>query len=509
MDITLLRTFSTTRRIKTGAWSRLQPVFLNGVSPCMDACPASIDIPRLYGLLLEGKEREAALHILSFNPFPSITGRVCPHFCQDQCNRKELDGAVEIRALERHLGDLILKEKIFPSKEVFQGSKVAIIGSGPAGLAAAWYLALGGMEVVVFEREEVPGGMLSWGIPSFRLDRGVVEENIRRLEEIGVSILTSSAVSSQDLVRLSYEYQGAVVAPGLTKARGLSVKGREHVIKGLDLLKAYNLKGELPPGDKAVVIGGGNVAVDVARLLRRNGREVTLVCVEPRNEMPAISEEIQEALEEGITIRNSLSVEEVLISQGKVSAAKVGRIRITGEEDRIKKVEWIDQTREDIPCQLVVLAVGQEGEETWPSHEDLFLAGDIDRGPTTVAEAIASGRDAALRLKARLKGEPFIEVKERLWQRDHQDIITFEDLNPFYFDHAPPGKIKDWESALKEAQRCFSCGYCNACGNCWIFCPDVAITLESAPQLDRDHCKGCGICATECPRGVVYMKEKE
>jgi len=509
MDITLLRTFSTTRRIKTGAWSRLQPVFLNSVAPCMDACPSSIDMPSLYRLLLEGKEREAALHILSFNPFPSITGRVCPHFCQEQCNRCEFDEAVEIRAIERHLGDFILEEKIFPPKEGFQGPKVAVVGSGPAGLAAAWHLALGGMEVVVFEREEVPGGMLSWGIPPFRLDRRVVKENIRRLEEIGVSILTASAVSPQDLDMLSSEYQGIVVATGLTKARELPMKGGKHAVKGLDLLKAYNLKDELPPGERVVAIGGGNVAVDVARLLRRDGREVTLVCVEPRDEMPAIPEEIQEASEEGVMIRDSLGVKEILISQGKASAVRAGRVRITGEEDRIKEVEWIDQAREEIPCQLVVLAVGQEGEETWPSDENLLLAGDLDRGPSTVAEAIASGRDAALRLKARLKGEPFVGVKEKLWQRDHHEIITFEDLNPFYFDHIPPGEVKDQESALKEAQRCFSCGYCNACSNCWIFCPDVAITLESYPQLDRDHCKGCGICATECPRGVVYMREKE
>ena len=504
MDITLLRTFSTTRRIKTGAWSRLQPVFLNGVAPCMDACPTSIDVPSLCRLLLEGKEREAALHILSFNPFPSITGRVCPHFCQERCNRREFDEAVEIRAIERHLGDFILAEKVFPPKEGPQGLKVAVIGSGPAGMAAAWYLALSGIEVVVFEREKVPGGMLSWGVPPFRLDKRVVKENIQRLEEIGVSILTSSALAPQDLDALSFEYQGIVVATGLTKARELPIKGVEYAVKGLDLLKAYNLKGELPPGERVVTIGGGNVAVDVARLLRRDGREVTLVCVEPRDEMPAIPEEIREAIEEGVIIRDSLGVEEILTHQGKVSAIRVGRVRITGEEDRMKRVEWIDQAREEIPCQLVVLAVGQEAEERWPSNENLFLAGDLDRGPSSIAEAIASGRDAALRLKAKLKGKPFAGVKEQLWQRDHREIITFEDLNPFYFDHIPPG-----ESALREAQRCFSCGYCNACGNCWIFCPDVAITLESHPQLDRDHCKGCGICATECPRGVVYMREKK
>jgi len=288
MDITLLRTFGSTRRIKTGTWSRLQPVFFNGVSPCMDACPASIDMPRIYNLLLEGQIREAALTMLAFNPFPSITGRVCPHFCQDRCNRAEFDQPVEIRALERYLGDVILKEGIFPSKKSFHGPPVAVVGSGPAGMAAAWYLALGGMEVVLFEREEVAGGMLALGIPEFRLEREVVRENLKRLEEVGVTIFTSSPVDPEDLSKLQGDFRGLIVATGLTVARSLPIEGAQFAMRGLDLLKDYNLKGTLPPGDRVVVVGGGNVAVDVARVLVREGRKVTLVCVEPPDEIPAI-----------------------------------------------------------------------------------------------------------------------------------------------------------------------------------------------------------------------------
>ena len=506
MDITLLRTFSTTRRIKTGTWSRLQPVFLNGVSPCMDACPASIDMPRIYGLFLDGKEREAAQVLLAYNPFPSVTGRVCPHFCQDKCNRRELDEPVGIRELERYLGDLIMEEGIFPPKAAFQGPPVAVVGSGPAGMAAAWYLALAGMDVTLFEREEVAGGMLAWGIPGFRLDREVVRGNIKRLEEVGVNIITSTHIGPDDLKRLEGEFQGVIVASGLTKARDLPIRGSHMAYKGLDLLKTYNLEGTLPPGDRAVVVGGGNVAIDVARVLVRNGRQVTLVCVEPRDEMPAIDEEIEDALKEGVVIRTSAGVEEVLGGPSGVRGVRVGKVKIVGEEDRLKKVEFLDQVREEIPCHLVVLAVGQEAPERW---DGVALAGDLALGPSTVVEAMASGRDAALALNARLKGEEYRGVRETLWQRDHKEIITFEDLNPFYFEEIPPREVRDRERALKEAQRCFSCGYCNTCGNCWIFCPDVSIILESRPQLDRDHCKGCGICATECPRGVVYMREKE
>ncbi len=508
MDITLLRTFSSTRRIKTGTWSRLQPVFLNGVSPCMDACPASIDMPRIYGLFLEGREREAALHLLAFNPFPSVTGRVCPHFCQEKCNRKELDQPVQIRALERYLGDVILKEGIFPSKEVFQGPPVAVVGSGPAGMAAAWYLALGGMEVVLFEKEKVAGGMLAWGIPEFRLDREVVRANLKRLEEVGVTVVTSSPVGPGELADLEREFQGVIVATGLTRARTLPVKGEEVAFKGRDLLRAYNLEGTLPAGERAVVVGGGNVAIDVARVLVRDGRRVTLVCVEPEDEMPAIPEEVREALEEGVVLKASTGVREVVGNASGVKAVVVGPVRIVGEEDRLKEVEFVDDSRQEIPCDLVVLAVGQDAEDVWDGR-GLTLAGDLVLGPSSVVQAIASGRDAALALQARLKGQEFRGVKETLWQRDHGEIITFEDLNPFYFQPLTLQEVVDRESALREAERCFSCGYCNSCGNCWIFCPDVAIILESEPQLDKDHCKGCGICATECPRGVVYMKEKE
>ncbi len=508
MDITLLRTFSSTRRIKTGTWSRLQPVFLNGVSPCMDACPASIDMPRIYGLFLEGKEKEAALNLLAFNPFPSITGRVCPHFCQEKCNRKDLDEPVQIRALERYLGDLILEKGLFPPKEVFHGPPVAVVGSGPAGMAAAWYLALAGMEVVLFEREEVAGGMLAWGIPEFRLERWVVRDNLRRLEEVGVTVVTSSPIGPQDLERLAREFKGVIVAPGLTRARELPVEGSGLAVRGLDLLKAYNLKGELPPGSEAVVVGGGNVAIDVARVLVREGRRVTLVCVEPEDEMPAIPEEVEAALEEGVAVRASTGLREILGDASGAKGVLVGPVRIVGEEDRLKQVEFLDDTREEIPCDLVVLAVGQEAEDDWKGAETT-LAGDLALGPSSVIQAVASGRDAALAFKARLKGEEFRGVRETLWQRDHLEIITFEDLNPFYFQPLAPRDVKDRESALREAERCFSCGYCNSCGNCWIFCPDVSIILESKPQLDKDHCKGCGICATECPRGVVYMREKE
>ncbi len=508
MDITLLRTFSTTRRIKTGAWSRLQPVFLNGVSPCMDACPASIDVPKLFHLFLEGREREAALLLLKYNPFPSITGRVCPHPCQDSCNRGEMDGAVEIRAIERVLGDIILEEKIFPPKGAFQGPSVAVVGSGPAGLSAAWYLSMGGMDVTVFERERAPGGVLSWGIPAFRLDREIVTENLRRLEEIGVEIVTDYTISPEDLSELHCRYQGVLIATGLGRSRTLHVRGVEHAWQGLNLLKGYHLEGTLPPGERAVVIGGGNVAVDVARVLVHEGRKTTLVCVEPRDEMPAIPQEIQEAQEEGIDLLDSYGLEEVVVRDGMVAGVRIGRVCIVGEEDRMKQVAFVDNVRDEVPCDLVVLAVGQEPEEGWEEGDATFVAGDLLMGPGTVAGAIASGRDVALKLVATLQGRSFEGVRATLWERDHYEVITFQDLNPSYFVPLPPGEVKDRAGAMREAERCFSCGYCNACGNCWIFCPDVAIIMESAPQLDPDHCKGCGICATECPRGVIYMREK-
>ncbi len=506
MDITLLRTFSTTRRIKTGAWSRFQPVFISSLSPCMEACPLGIDIPKLYWLYQQKGTKEAYFHLLRFNPFASITGRVCPHFCEEKCNRAQFDEPVAIRALEKYIGDKLFAENIFPSKEDWVGKRVAVIGSGPSGLMCAWELAVWGFEVVIFERESVAGGILAWGIPDFRLGKDVVYSAVRRLEEMGVRIETGVEIKPSDVEALIKEFDEVVVATGLQKPKRLQIKNSQYALLGLEVLKKYNMEGVLPEGETVVVIGGGNVAVDVARVFSKRGRKVFLVCVEPENEMPAIKEEIEDAKIEGVEIIPSTGVEEIIVKDGKIKGVRVGKVRIIGEEDRFKKVEFIEQPKNVIECQLVVFSVGQESEFSWSSQ--VWLAGDLAIGPSTVAQAMATGRDVAFAIRKKYKAESESNARWNLWERDKFETVTFEELNPWYFKKSPRNEVFDEESVLLEMERCFSCGYCNVCGNCWIFCPDVAISLEEKPILDADHCKGCGICAMECPRAVISMKLK-
>jgi len=480
---------------------------LNGISPCMEACPLANDIPKINTLLLSKGLKEAALYVLKYNPFPSITSRVCPGFCEESCNRSELDEAINIKGLNRFIGDRIIEDDLFPAKENFISKKVAIIGSGPAGLSAAWFLSILGMEVSVFERETTPGGMLSFGIPSFRLKRETVQENLRRIEEIGITIYTQSNLSPEDIDELCKEFDAILVATGLSKPRFLQIRGAEYAKSGIELLKEYNLYKKLPEGRKFVVIGGGNAAIDVARVLKREGKNVTLVCVEHQDEMPAIKEEVKEAIKESVKIIASHGVREILFEQEKKKII-IGKVKIIGEKDGLKEVKFISNNYKTILCDEIVMAVGQEAEKAWPERKNVFMAGEILTGPSTVAGAIASGREAAYKIKAYLEKKKTPSLPEILWQRDHLEKVEIKDLNTAYFPSQKRVNILDQASALEEAKRCFSCGYCNCCGNCWIFCPDVAVIINEKPEIDKEHCKGCGICSAECPRGIIFMQEK-
>jgi len=286
-----------------------------------------------------------------------------------------------------------------------------------------------------------------------------------------------------------------VVATGLTRPRSLPVEGIEHAVFGVELLKRHNLGESFRGVKRALVIGGGNVAVDAARVLARDGADTLVVCVEPEDAMPALAEEVELAMEDGVRFLPSTGVERIE-KLGDAFRVHMRRAKVVGQEEGVLKVELFGEGK-FVDVDAVVAAFGQVAEFDW--GDGVVLCGDALEGPGTVAGAVASARAAVERLLGR-KGPAL---------RDREHVVSFEELNLFYFEKSPSNPVGDKEGAIREMKRCFSCGYCNGCGNCWIFCPDVSIELtEEGPKLDAEHCKGCGICESECPRRVVVMKRK-
>ena len=289
---------------KTGFWRDFRPVLVELVSPCTHDCPANNRLPQIFEKIRDGKLEEAAKIFLETNPFPSITGRVCPHFCEEHCNRGEYDESISIRSIERFLGDYILERKgesDFHEISTEKGKKIGIIGSGPAGLSAAYYLRKMGYNVTIFESEEKSGGMLTYGIPPYRLPKQIVEKEVAALAKMGIEIKTGKTVGED--IKFEYvqkEFDAVLLAIGAGKERDIGISGEELMMSGLEFLGEVNKGLMEPPGIAVAVIGGGNTSVDVARTLKRLKAKPAVLYRRTEKEMPAISEEVTKAKEDGI-----------------------------------------------------------------------------------------------------------------------------------------------------------------------------------------------------------------
>ncbi len=531
----------SSERYDTGSWRHTRPIYKDKTPPCNDKCPAGEKVQKYIDLINKGRFKEALETIREDNPFPAVCGRVCYHPCEEACNRDEYDKALSIHHLERFLGDYGISEGYASGagkKPTPRSSaKIAVVGSGPAGLSCAYHLARRGYQVTVFEALPVVGGMLAIGIPSYRLPKDVLRHEVSFIQALGINFKTNARISSLNELK---DYRAIFLAVGASVSIKLGIPGEDAVgvHHGIDFLRALNLGGKVEIGKKVVVIGGGNTAIDCACLALRLGASVTVVYRRSREEMPATPEEIEEALAEGVEIVYLTAPKAVIVTDGRVAGLECIKMRLDEPDvsGRRRPIP-IEGSEFKLGTDTAIAAIGQRpdlsflpsdveqqkgriavDENCQTSRPGLFAGGDAAGAPERVADAIGSGKRAALAIDCYLRGKA-TPAEEK------PEVVPFEELNLEYFAPAPrvampclaqKDRVKDFreinlgytqEMALAEAERCFSCGVCNSCDNCWLFCPDIAVKKlpESHYEIDYDHCKGCGICVNECPRRAIEM----
>jgi NADPH-dependent glutamate synthase beta subunit-like oxidoreductase len=530
----------SSRANKTGSWRTERPVYVHRAAPCGTACPAGEDVQGWLYHAEEGDYETAWRTIMERNPLPAVMGRVCYHPCETACNRGQLDEAVGINSVERFLGDEAIRQgwTVAPVAAA-SGRRVLVVGAGPSGLSAAYHLARLGHEVSIHDAGPAPGGMMRFGIPKYRLPREVLDAEIDRIVAMGVELNLDSKVEDLEAAMRDGRFDAAFVAVGahLGKRAYIPAGSASHILDAVSLLRS--MEGEAPPkiGRRVVVYGGGNTAMDAARTAKRLGAEEAVVVYRrTRDRMPAHDFEVEEAMEEGVLVKWLSTIrkaDEGRLVLERMELDETGFPQPTGE-------------LEELEADSLVLALGQEadlgllerlpdveiadgvvrvGPDLMTGHPGVFAGGDIVPAERTVTVGVGHGRTAARHIDAYLRGAPHGPEAERA-------PAPFEGLNTWYYADAPKTVRPQLElarrastfdevvggldpsTALFEARRCLSCGNCFACDNCYGVCPDNAVLkLEGggayAYAIDLDYCKGCGLCAAECPAGAIAMEPEE
>ncbi len=522
---------------KTGNWRTERAVYVERTPPCGHACPAGEDVQRwLYEAESGGDGyRRAWELIMAENPFPAIMGRVCYHPCETACNRAQLDESVGINSVERFLGDEAIAGgwAVEPAAQE-SGKRVLIVGAGPSGLAAAYHLRRLGHAVTIHEAGPLPGGMMRFGIPSYRLPRDVLGAEIDRILAMGVELELETPCDNALESMREGGFDAVFLAVGAQLANRAYVPAGEaaHIVDAVSLLAS--MEGEERPqlGRRVVVYGGGDTAMDAARTAKRLGAtDAVIVYRRTRDRMPAHDIEVEEATEEGVLMRWLQTVKQV--DEGRVVLERMeldetGFPQPTGELTELEADSLVLALGQSSDLSLLEGVSGIEvadgvvsvGPNMMTGHEGIFAGGDMVPAERTVTVAAGHGKRAAREIDGWLRGEahrPPAEVQ----------LAGFESLNTWYYDDAPrkhrpkleaarrSGTFDEVvsglepETALFEARRCLSCGNCFGCDNCFGLCPDNAVLklagVENGYEIDLDYCKGCGICVAECPCGAIEM----
>lgn len=506
----------------------------SGTAPCITKCPAHIPVQGYIKLASQGKYMEALELIKKHNPLPAVCGRICPRLCEEDCTRGDIDEAVAVDDIKKFIAekDLHKETRFIPRKRHnYSDKKIAIVGGGPSGLTCAYDLAVDGYDVTLFEKQKILGGMLTLGIPSYRLEKDVIEAEIDVLRDMGVKFETGVEIgrdkSIQDL--RDSGFNAFYLAIGAHSGRNLGLEGEDtnEVIHGVDFLRTVNLGETSAVKGKVVVIGGGNVAIDVARTaVRLDGvTQTDIFCLESREGMPAHEEEIVEALEEEININNSYGPARILTENGKVTGVEFKScLSIFDKEGRFNP-QYDEKNTKVIDCDYVLLSVGQtfdygtllEGEEVnltrrntievdeitlQSSKEDIFAGGDVASGPKLAIDAIAAGKEAAVSIHRFVQnGQSLVFGRDnhsyKVFDKDNlADIESYDKTIRQKTDHVD-GKVSKRtfndlrgtlteEQIKKETARCLGCG---------------------ATKTDEYLCVGCGACTLKCKFDAISLKK--
>lgn len=518
----------------TGTWRTERPVYVDRLPPCNNACPAGEDIQGWLYYAESGEYERAWRELTKNNPLPALMGRVCYHPCEDVCNRGKLDETVSIHAVERFLGDQATKLGWkFEVSAAPTGKHVLVVGAGPSGLSAAFHLSRLGHRVTIREAGPLAGGMMRFGIPKYRLPRDVLDAEIQRILDMGIRLELNTRVDDIASALREGGFDAAFLAVGahVGKRTEIPAPDATRILDAVSVLRGLETGAPLQLGRRVVIYGGGNTALDVARTAKRLGAtEALVVYRRTREQMPAHDFELQEALDEGVMVRwlNTIKrVDDTTFTVEKMKLDAQGFPQPTGEFETIEADTLVLALGQDVDLSLldkvpgltIANGVVKVDGNMMTGFPGIFAGGDMVPSERTVTVAVGHGKKAARNIDAWLRGAAAAVAEKHA-------AASFDALNSWYYADAPKtvqpvldvirrqsnfdevqGGL-DESNALYEARRCLSCGNCFECDNCYGVCPDNAV-IKLGPgkryEINYEYCKGCGLCAAECPCGAIKM----